>query len=133
MTSRHRRSTPLIRLLVRLGWQRDADLWTVPCRDLHGRRARLLIRLWPSGITITANAQGPLYLTALEVGRLRGAAHDAIRTCGLLTDPAESPPHTAAPTAQLDQPPAQREVIRVERATRPTVSGLRARHQVPSS
>lgn len=94
----------------------------------------MLIRLSPSGITITASAQGPLHLTALQVGRLRGAARDAIRTYGLLTDPdhGESQPHTAATAAQLDQPPAQREVIRAEGATRPTVSGLRARHQVPS-
>ncbi|MGH3930166.1 MAG: hypothetical protein ACRDTF_09340 [Pseudonocardiaceae bacterium] len=27
------------RLLVRLGWQRDRDLWTVRYRDEHGRRA----------------------------------------------------------------------------------------------
>ncbi|MGH3906909.1 MAG: hypothetical protein ACRDTE_22415 [Pseudonocardiaceae bacterium] len=78
MTRRHRRRTPLIRLLARLGWQRDPDLWTVPCRDPHGRRATLLIQLSPFGITPAATAQGPRYLTGLEVGRLRGAACDAI-------------------------------------------------------
>ncbi|MGH3866865.1 MAG: hypothetical protein ACRDQ4_12135 [Pseudonocardiaceae bacterium] len=49
MTGRHHRGTPLIRLLARLGWQRDPDGWTVPCRDLDGRRARLLIRSRRSG------------------------------------------------------------------------------------
>lgn len=56
VTGRHHRGTPLIRLLTRLGWQRDPDGWTVPCRDLDGRRARLLIRLAPIGITITPTA-----------------------------------------------------------------------------
>ena len=119
MTGRHRRRMPLIRLLARLGWQRDPDLWTVPCRDRHGRRARLLIQLSPSGITLTATTQGPLHLTALEVGRLRGATRDAIHTCGLLTDPDRtgSPPsgrRAAAPAAPLDQPTAQREVVRYQ-------------------
>lgn len=131
MTGQHRRRMPLIRLLARLGRQRDPDLWTVPCRDIHGRRAQLLIRLQASGITITATTQGPLYLTALEVGRLRGAARDAIHTCGLLTDPDHA--ESAAPTAPPDQPPVQHDVVRIKRATRPAVSGLRARYQVPGS
>lgn len=132
--SGQRRSTPLTRLLARLGWQRDPDLWTVPCRDGHGRRARLLIRLWPCGITLTTTAAGPLHLTALEVGRLRGAARDAIHTCGLLTDPDRTePPPRASLAAPLYQPPAQREIVRVERAAQPTVSGLGARHQGPYS
>lgn len=32
MTGRHHRGTPLIRLLARLGWQRDPASGTVPCR-----------------------------------------------------------------------------------------------------
>lgn len=130
---RHRRHTPLIRLLARLGWQCDPDLWTVPCRDLHGRRARLLIRLWPSGITLTATAEGSLYLTALQAGRLRGAARDAIQTCDLLTDPehAEPAPHDS-PASPLSHTPAEREEVRVERILRPTVPSLRARHQGPN-
>lgn len=135
MPGQHQRRTPLIRLLARLGWQRDPELWTVPCRDPHGRRARLLIRLWPSGITLTATAQGPLHLTAQETGRLWGATRDAIDTCGLLTgtDPAELPPPDAATPVPLDQPPAPREVVRIERPSRPTVAELRARDRTPST
>lgn len=80
---RHRRSTPLIQLLARLGWQRDPATWTVPCRDLDGHRTHLLIRLSPSGITITTGATGPLRLDAWQVEQLRAAARDAIHTFGL--------------------------------------------------
>lgn len=134
VAGRHRRSTPLIRLLERLGWQRDPALWTVPCRDPHGRRAGLLIRLWPSGITLTATADGPLYLTARETGWLWGASRDAINTCGLLTrtDPAESAPRTGAAPVPFEQPPTLREVVQIERPPRPTVSDLRAR-QAPGT
>jgi hypothetical protein len=95
VTGRHHRGTPLIRLLARLGWQRDPDGWTVPCRDLDGRRARLLVRLAPTGITLTPTAPGPLRLTVLQVGQLRGAARDAIYTVGLLADPDHAEPAQA--------------------------------------
>ena len=134
--SRHRRSTPLIRLLARLGWQRDPEVWTVPCRDVDGSRARLLIRLSPSGITITTTATGPLRLTGQQVVQLWVATRDAINTFGLLADPdhAESPQdawRTEAPTAPLDPPAAQREVVHFERPPRPTVQELRARLGTP--
>jgi hypothetical protein len=131
VTGMHRRSTPLIRLLARLGWQRDPDGWSVPCRDVDGRRARLLIGLSPAGVTITPTAPGPLRLTALQVGRLRQAARDAIQTGGLLTDPdyAEAKQRSwraAAPTAPPDGLLVQREVIHfTSPATRPTVWELR--------
>jgi hypothetical protein len=118
VTGRHHRGTPLIRLLARLGWQRDPDGWTVPCRDLDGRRARLLVRLAPTGITLTPTAPGPLRLTVLQVGQLRGAARDAIYTVGLLADPdhaelARRSWRVEAPTALCDDLPRQREVIRL--------------------
>jgi hypothetical protein len=134
--SRHRRSTPLIRLLARLGWQRDPEVWTVPCRDVDGSRARLLIRLSPSGITITTTATGPLRLTGQQVVQLWAATRDAINTFGLLTDAdhAESPQsawRTEAPTAPLDCRGVQREVVHFERPPRPTVRELRARLGTP--
>ena len=128
MPGQHRRRLPLIKLLAKLGWQRDPDLWTVPCRDRSGRRARLLIRLTPSGITLNPTALGPLHLTALEVGRLCTAARDAIRTCDLLADP----DHTESPPP-LDPPPAQRETVYVERVERPAVWDLQARYHTPSA
>lgn len=132
MAGQHHRSLPLIRLLARLGWQRDPDGWTVPCRDVDGRRARLLIRLSPTGITITPTAPGPLCLTALQVGRLRIAAHDAIHTGGLLIDPdhAESAQlswRAEAPTTPLDGTPVQREAIHLAPPPRrPSVWELRS-------
>ncbi|MFN2495722.1 MAG: hypothetical protein ABR608_07425 [Pseudonocardiaceae bacterium] len=131
-SGRHRRSTPLVRLLAQLGWQRDPDVWTVPCRDVDGRRARLLIRLSPAGITITTTATGPLRLTMRQVGDLRVATHDAMNTFGLLAGPDrdESPRNACrdeVPTTPLDCPAAQREVVHFEQPQRPTVRELRAR------
>jgi hypothetical protein len=127
VTGRHHRGTPLIRLLVRLGWQRDPANWTVPCRDLDGRRARLLIRLAPTGITITPTVPGPLRLTGLQVGQLRHATRDAVFTGGLLADPDQAEParrswRTEAPPGPRDKLPLQREVIHlIPAAPRPTV------------
>ena len=130
--SRHRHTTPLIWLLARLGWQRDPQMWTVPCRDVDGRRARLLIRLSPSGITITTTVAGPVRLTGQQVVQLLIATRDAINTFGLLadTDHPESPRDAwrdEAPTAPLDCPVGPREVIHFERPPRPTVRELQAR------
>ncbi len=132
MPSRHRRSTPLIRLLARLGWQRDPQVWTVPCWDVDGRRTRLLIRLSPSGITITPTASGPLRLTGPQAGDLLVATRDAMNTFDLVAGlDREKAPRSAwraeAPTAPLDCPAAPREVVHFERPPRPTVRELRAR------
>jgi hypothetical protein len=112
VTGQHHRRMPLIQLLMRLGWQRDPDSWTVPCRDVDGRRARLLIRLAPAGITITPTAPGPLRLTPLQVGRLRGAARDAIQTGSLLTNPEHRRP---PPELEHRRPPPELD----SRAVRP--------------
>ncbi len=120
----------MIQLLARLGWQRDSDSWTVPCQDVDGHRAQLLIRLSPTGVTITPTAPGPLRLTALQVGRLRGAAREAIHIGGLLTDTDHAEParwywHTEAPTAPRGDLPVQRGVVHVD--------ALRARRLAPSA
>lgn len=108
----------MIRLLARLGWQRCTHRWTVPCQDVDGRQAQLVIRLSPTGVMITPTAPGPLRLTALQVGRLRGAAREAIHIGGLLTDADQAKPprrywHTEALTASRDDLPVQREVLHV--------------------
>ena len=66
MSSQHHRDTPLIRLLTRLGWQRDSARWAVPCHNADGHRAQLLLRLVPTGVTITPTVPGPLHLTTLQ-------------------------------------------------------------------
>ncbi len=76
MAQRHR-TTPLLRLLGWLGWQRDPDLWTVHCRDGHGRRARILVHLSAAGVYLTVPDHGPLQLSALQAGQLRAALRDA--------------------------------------------------------
>ena len=42
--SRHRRQLGLLAILTQLGWQRDPQLWNVPCLDGHGHRAQLSVR-----------------------------------------------------------------------------------------
>lgn len=75
---RHRRqATPVVALLARLGWQRDAVRWTIPCRDDRGRGGRVRVGLAPDGVRLTS-AAGSCDLTPLQVGRLRGALADAV-------------------------------------------------------
>lgn len=78
--STHHRQTRLLRLLARLGWQRDPELWTIPCRDGHGHRCQLQVRLITKGVTLTASAPGPWALEPLRVGQLRAALRDALLT-----------------------------------------------------
>jgi len=74
----HQRMMPLLCLLVRLGWQRDPDLWTVRCRDGHGRRALLRVHLTATGVSITVPSPGPAQLTPRQAGHLRAALRDAV-------------------------------------------------------
>jgi hypothetical protein len=78
--AKHERRIPLLRLLARLGWQRDPDLWTIPCRDGQGHRAWLGIRLTSTGVNLTASSPGPWALQPLHAGQLRGALRDALLT-----------------------------------------------------
>lgn len=77
--TRHLRTLPVRLLLARLGTA-PSPIWTVPCRDGHGRRAQLHIRLTTRGISITPSGTGPWSLTALDAGRLRGAVRHAFVT-----------------------------------------------------
>ena len=97
------RATSVIRLLARLGWQRDPDLWTVRCRDGRGRRARLLVQLTTNGVTLMPSSPGPWTLTPLEAGRLRGAVRDALLTFDRL---AGTEHHDAPPGARSPEPPS---------------------------
>lgn len=88
MAQRHRK-TPLLRLLGRLGWQRDPDLWTVHCRDGHGRRARILVHLGAAGVCLTVPEHGPLQLSTWQGGQLRAALRDAFLSFEQLAGPDE--------------------------------------------
>jgi hypothetical protein len=122
VSGRHQRGTPLDRLLARLGWQREPEGWTVPCRDHEGHRARLLIRLAPSEIIITPSAPGPLRLTVPQAGRLRGVTRSAIYTCGL----GAGSGHAEDSGAPREGPSLPRQVIHIlpAAAARPTVGEL---------
>jgi len=54
-------------VLGRLGWGCDR---AVPCRDLGGGPARLLVHLGAAGVVISASSAGPLRLDAGQVRRL---------------------------------------------------------------
>lgn len=81
-----RRAVPVVRLLARLHWQRDSRSWTVHCRSMNGRKARLKVELDEAGgVVLAASVAGPWIMTGREVGRLRRALADAAITGGLLT------------------------------------------------
>ncbi|HEY6422353.1 MAG TPA: hypothetical protein VIY28_03720 [Pseudonocardiaceae bacterium] len=86
MAKRHR-TTPLLHLLSRLGWQRDPDLWTVHCRDGHGHRARILVHLSAAGVCLTVPDHSPLQLSALQAGQLRAGLRDALLSLERLVGP----------------------------------------------
>jgi len=97
--SRHRRRLGLPAILARLGWQRDPDLWGIPCQDGHGHRARLSVRLGMGWVTLDHPDCGLLYLRPLQVGKLRAALRDALLDLERLGG-AEPPPRHRGPGAR---------------------------------
>ena len=49
--------------LIRLGWQRDPELWTVRCHDRYGRRAQVQVHLTEIGVGITLSSPETVELT----------------------------------------------------------------------
>ena len=132
MAKRHS-TAPLLRLLGRLGWQRDPDLWTVHCRDGHGRWARILVHFSAAGVWLTVPDHGPLQLSALQAGQLRAAVRDAFLSVERLSGPdglsavaksLRTEPATPPPV----RPPSSRERVPVRIPARPSVAELRLRH-----
>lgn len=126
--ARHQRTTPLLRLLVRLGWQRDPDLWTVRCRDQHGRRAQVQVHLTARGIRIATSSPDPLDLTPGEAGWLRAALRDGLLSLGELAGPDGPRGSAHVPwDTPLPAPPGPRQRIRLHRPRRPSVADIAAR------
>ncbi|HYZ07107.1 MAG TPA: hypothetical protein VE709_00635 [Pseudonocardiaceae bacterium] len=128
--AKHHRMMPLLRLLVRLGWQRDPELWTVRCRDGYGRQARLLVHLAAGGIYLTVSEPGPLQLNVLQTGRLHAALHDAILSLDQLAGPgglsvSRKPSRAECPLPALS--PGVRQRIEYRVPERPSVAQLTAR------
>jgi hypothetical protein len=125
--ARRQRTTPVLRLLARLGWQRDPDLWTVRCRDQHGRRAQVQVHLTETGIRIATSSPEPLELTPSEAGRLRVALRDGLLSLGQLTDPDGLRQSAPAPGDAPPATPNPRQRIRLHRAA----PAYRRRHRRP--
>ncbi len=129
--AKHHRTTPLLRLLGRLGWQRDPDLWTVHCRDGHGRRARILVHLSAAGVCLTVPDHSPLQLSLLQAGRLWIALRDAFLSLERLAGPdglsamAKSQRTTPPPV----RPPGPRGRVAIRIPARPSVAELRLRER----
>src|ERR1041384_7063385 len=82
--SRHHRSVPLLSILVRLGWRRDSNNSTTRCLDGRGRSSTLEVGLGHGYVTLEASSEGRLYLSPLQVGRLRAALKDVLLDLDLL-------------------------------------------------
>ena len=131
MSAKHHGRTPLLRLLARLGWQRDPDLWTVPCRDQRGRRARLIVALTATGIALASTSPEGVELTPLEVGQLRGALRDALLTLDRLAGGQQLGVRPLTRRREQPVPPAgaprTRQRIRLDRLSRPSVAEIVSR------
>lgn len=119
----HNPVEPLIRLLARLGWQRDPHLWNVPCRDASGRRARLRVTLTEAGVSIESSAPGPWLLAPLEAGRLRGAIRDALISLTELAGDID----TAPAPSRFSGARVRRQRVQLDQPCRPTVADIAAR------
>lgn len=135
--SRHRRERRLLTILMRLGWQRDPGLCTIPCLDGHGRCTRLSVRLGMGWVSLDSRAPGPLYLRPLQVGRLRAALRQVLVDLELLGGAevlgAELPGAELAGQVPRSGPAAgvvaasRRSVLHWRPVTRPTVADIEAR------
>lgn len=130
--SRHRRQVRLLAILARLGWQRDPDLWTIPCLDGHGRRAHLSVRVGLGWVKLDCPAPGPLYLNAFHALRLRLAMREVVLDLELFSG-AEPPVRPVRPRPD-PQVPARRQLVVFHRPPpRPTVADITARLAAPAS
>lgn len=126
--TRQQRRIPLLHLLARLGWQHDPQLWTVPCRDGHGRRARIHVHLSAAGARLTVPDHGPLHLTPWQIGQLRAALRDAFLSLGRLAGPDSlTEPAPATPPTPPGPAPSRRERVPVLIPARPSVAEIAAR------
>jgi hypothetical protein len=131
---KHRRRFALIRLLARLGWQRDPALWTIRCQDRSGRRAALRIHLTTAGIDLLPSVPGPLALSPLQAGHLRAAVRDALLSFDRLARPHDcEAADTTRPAEQAASAPlphngaACPRRIRLDPLPRPSVAELASR------
>ncbi|MGH3851196.1 MAG: hypothetical protein ACRDRT_16150, partial [Pseudonocardiaceae bacterium] len=114
------------------------DLWTVRCRDGHGRRARMRVHLSPTGVSLAVPAPGPVQLTMWQAGQLRAALRDAILRFAELAGPdvvrASFARPEPAPPPPGSPPPRRRRVQilpSLPPPIRPTVAQIAQRLAAP--
>ena len=134
--SRHRRQVRFLAILARLGWQRDPDLWTIPCLDGHGRRSHLSVRVGLGWVRLDCPAPGPLYLNPFHALRLRFAVREVVGDLALFGD--AGPPERPAPPEPTPNdpgvPPQRRQLVVFRRPPpRPTVADIAARLAGPAT
>lgn len=133
--SDHRRRLGLLAILARLGWQRDPGLWSVPCLDGYGHRARLSVRLGTGWVTLDHPDFGLLYLRPPQVGKLRAALRHALLDLELLggAEPFVQEPRSGC-APHVGAVPARRcRVVFKRPPPRPTVADITARLAVSAS
>jgi hypothetical protein len=113
-------------IFVRLGWMRDRGNWTMRCQDFAGRRSTLTVRLAP-GLVALESSMGLIYLSPLEVGRLRYILREAVSDLGAfgMEPPARRLPVRPAQAAAI--PRQERRTIRLVGRERPRVADIVAR------
>lgn len=77
MSCRHRR-TPLLSILARLKWRRDPNSWTTRCWNGQGRRSTLQVTLAYGFVALEGPSFELIYLSPLQIGRLRGVLKAAV-------------------------------------------------------
>jgi hypothetical protein len=76
--ARARRIAALATMLIRLHWRPELGRGHVRYRDHQGRQAILVVVATSEGIVLIPSRPGPLRLTRLDAGRLRGAVKAAV-------------------------------------------------------
>jgi hypothetical protein len=117
----HRRRRSTIRsILARVARaQDDPTARQARCRAGHGRRSSITVRVACGYVTLEGWPFGPVYLSPLQVGQLRGLLREAV--IGLDSPAAIAPPQRRAAAVALRR---RRRLVRMKARGRPTVEDV---------
>lgn len=73
----HFRNWPRLSMLMRQGWRRHPASSTSESRIDQRRQTNVVVRLGRGCVAVEGASFGPVYLSPLQVGRLRAALRDA--------------------------------------------------------
>lgn len=126
---RHRRGSPLLRVVSRVWLWRDARLWTVHGRDQRGRSISVQVGLAEFGVTLTPSRSGQIELAPLQAGKLRNAIKNAvIAVDSPRAAVREMPPSLTPRPRRQPWPPSPRPRVRVSVDVGPATEPLYAKH-----